>query len=166
MRIALIGMPTAGKSTISNLISVKCGLDVVDLDGLLEKRFNKSLQSYINEQGERKFIKEENEVMLNTEYPENCVISTGGSVIYAKEGMGHFKKLGIKIFYLSVPFEVLEKRLSSQRDVRGIVMNGAKNWRELLKVRDKMYHYYSDEIIFCEGKTEEKIVEKIMTKIK
>lgn len=162
MRIALIGMPTAGKSTISNLLSIKSGLEVIDLDLLLEEKFNQSLQDFINENGEKLFIKYENEVMMETKYPENCIISTGGSVIYAKEGMEHFKRLGIKIIYLNVPFEVLEERLSSQRDVRGIVMSGAKNWRELLTVRDKMYRYYSDEIIHCNGKSPDEITNELI----
>lgn len=152
MKIALIGMPTSGKSTISNILHEKLSIPVIDVDKLLEQRFSCSLQEYIDTHGEKKFLEEENAVLIETQYPDKCIISTGGSVIYAKEAMEYLKGQGVKFFYLSTPLEILEQRLSQQRNMRGIVMNGCTSWHELLIDRDMLYRFYADYIIETEEK--------------
>ena len=165
MRIALIGMPTSGKSVISNQLSAIMGHPVIDLDGLLEKEIKSTLQQFISQYGEKDFILKEDELLQNIKYPEKCIISTGGSVIYATDGMLHLKNKGTIFFYLYADISILEKRLASERDVRGIVMNGAKNWHELLENRDKLYRRYANFIIDTNNKSFTEIVKEIASNI-
>lgn len=164
MRIALIGMPTSGKSTIANILHESLGIPILDIDFLLEKKINYSLQEFINKNGDKEFLEKENELLLEINYPEKCIISTGGSVIYAKEAMDYMKSIGVKFIYLHASLEVLEERLSSQRDMRGIVMNNCNSWKELLIDRDKLYHFYANDIVETNNKTPNQIVKEILTK--
>lgn len=163
MKIALIGMPTSGKSTIANVLAKKLNYEVLDVDKSMENNFHSSLQQFIDNYGESKFIEEENNILLTLNYPDNCIISTGGSVIYATQGMQYLKNHGVKFFYLSTPLPILEQRLSTQRNMRGIIMNGATTWAELLLNRDKLYQYYADNIIDTENKQIDSIVQQIIT---
>lgn len=161
MKIALIGMPTSGKSTISNLLHEKLQMSIIDIDSLLEKRFNTPLQEFIDLHGEQKFLEEENDLLLQIDYPEKCIISTGGSVVYAKEAMTHLKTIGVKFIYLHASLKILEERLSHQRKMRGIIMNGCTSWHELLMDRDMLYRYYADYIIETDTKDLHEIVKEI-----
>lgn len=157
MRIALIGMPTSGKSTIANLLTKNSNYALIDLDALLEKKFQMTLQNFINLEGEVEFIKQENSLMKSIKYPKDSIISTGGSVVYATEAMEQLKSIGVHFVYLKVPINILETRLANQRDMRGIVMNGASTWNELLIDRDHLYCKYADTIITVEDQTAQDI---------
>lgn len=162
MKIALIGMPTSGKSTISKLLHEKLKMPVVDVDKLLEYRFKSSLQEFIDTYGEKKFLKEEDKILIEIEYPENCIISTGGSVIYAQTAMNYLKTQGVKFYYLAASLEILEERLSRQRNMRGIIMNGCTSWHDLLIDRDNLYRHYADYIIETDFKELEEIANEII----
>ena len=43
-----IGPQTSGKSTIANLLHESLGIPILDIDFLLEKKINYSLQDFIN----------------------------------------------------------------------------------------------------------------------
>ena len=162
MKIALIGMPTSGKSTISKLLHEKLKIPVVDVDKLLEYRFKSSLQEFIDTYGEKKFLEEEDKILIEIEYPEDCIISTGGSVIYAQSAMNYLKTQGVTFYYLAASLDKLEERLSQQRNMRGIVMNGCTSWHDLLIDRDKLYRHYADYIIETDTKDLEEIANEII----
>jgi len=162
MKIALIGMPTSGKSTISKILNEKLNIPVVDVDKLLEYRFKSSLQEFIDMYGEKKFLEEEDKILIEIEYPEDCIISTGGSVIYAEEAMNYLQSQGVKFYYLAASLDILENRLSQQRNMRGIVMNGCTSWHDLLIDRDKLYRRYADYIIETDSKDLEEITNEII----
>ena len=162
MKIALIGMPTSGKSTISNKITKLTNYFQIDLDHMLEDRFGMTLQEFINQYGENEFINQENSLMLEISYPDNCIISTGGSVIYATSAMERLKADGVHFVYLETSISKLEERLKNQRDMRGIVMRGCKNWSELLTDRSLLYSKYADTVIKTDGLSLEDISQKII----
>lgn len=165
MRIALIGMPTSGKSTISNLVVSIINYQQIDLDHMLEDQFGMTLQEYINSNGEDDFLEQENRLMMDISYPDNCIISTGGSVVYASEAMDFLKSIGVHFVYLKTPIKQLEKRLKTQRDVRGIVMRGSNSWAELLSDRDHLYSKYADTVINTDGLSLKDISQKIVNLI-
>lgn len=149
MKIVLIGMPTSGKSTVSKLFE----LPIIDIDALLEKKFNCSLQKFIEDHDEQEFLNEENQLLLEYDYPDNCVISTGGSAVYATDAMEFFKNSRMTVVYLQVSLPELEARLSDQRNKRGIIMNSAETWEELLDDRHELYVKYADIIVDTDNKT-------------
>jgi len=164
-KIALIGMPTSGKSTISKMFSEHHSCLMIDVDAMMEERFGCSLQDYIIKFGESQFIEQENDILLSICYPDNCVISTGGSVVYATTAMLALKQTNVIFIYLEVPLVDLESRLAGQQNSRGIVMNGSKTWKDLLDDRHRLYVQYADIVIDTSGKTPEVILEEINARL-
>ena len=92
--IILIGMPGSGKSTIGVVLAKKMGYQFIDSDIVIQQKYAKTLEQLIDEHSDAGFIQIENDVNKEIK-AEHTVIATGGSVVYGREAMEHFKKTGI-----------------------------------------------------------------------
>ena len=73
---------------------------------------------------------------------KGAVISTGGSAVYGKEAMEHFRQLGT-IVYLSIGFDVLSERLVDIQN-RGVVIRQGQTVLDLYNERTPLYKKYAD----------------------
>ena len=128
--IILIGMPGSGKSTIGVVLAKKMGYQFIDSDIVIQQKYEKTLEQLIDEHSDAGFIQIENDVNKEIK-AERPVIATGGSVVYGREAMEHFKKTGV-VVYLKVPEEELKKRLGSLKE-RGVVSNGKATIAEIFE---------------------------------
>ena len=80
--------------------------------------------------------------MLDIDFDKPKIISTGGSVIYYKKGMEHFKNSNNIIIYLKTDFETLKERTENFTN-RGIIFNNLKPI-DLYNERIKLYEKYAD----------------------
>lgn len=157
--LILIGMPACGKSTVGVVLAKTMGMKFLDTDLLIQEREGALLQDLINQKGNDYFKKVE-EYVLRSLATENTVISTGGSAVYYKEAMKHFKKNGL-VVYIKVSFESIEKRLDNIT-TRGITMAPGQTLRDLYDQRIPLYEGNADIIVDTEGLTVEQTIEKIM----
>ena len=105
--IVLIGMPAAGKSTVGVLLAKRLGYSFVDVDLVIQEKTGKLLKELIAELGEQGFLRLEEQI--NRDLAEKkAVIAPGGSVIYGKEAMEHYRKTAV-IVYLKLSCEELKK---------------------------------------------------------
>ena len=156
--IILIGMPGCGKSTVGVLLAKSAGMGFVDTDLLIQGAQKRLLYKIIEEDGIDFFLrKEEEAVCAMTCF--NCVIATGGSVVYEENTMAHLKSLGT-VIYLRTPVEELEKRLHNIR-TRGVVMGKGKTVRDLFDERRPLYEKYADFTVDAAGEPED-VVEQLM----
>ena len=116
--IVLIGMPGVGKSTIGVILAKELGYQFMDTDLIIQKKENRLLREIIEQEGVDGFLDVENQVNSGIE-AERTVIATGGSAVYGREAMKHFREIGT-IIYLRLPFEKLRERLGNLRG-RGAV---------------------------------------------
>ena len=79
------------------------------------------------------------------------MIATGGSAVYSKAAMAHFKSVGT-VVYLRLSFETVQKRLGNFTH-RGVVMPEGYTLRDLYDERCALYEAYAD-IIVDETKTD------------
>lgn len=157
--IVLIGMPASGKSTVGVILAKILGYNFVDADIVIQKEDGRKLSQIIEEEGIDGFIDIENKINTGIEC-EKSVISTGGSVVYGKEAMEHYKNIG-KVVYLKVGMEELTKRLHNVKQ-RGVVMRKGQNLVSLYNERSVLYEKYAD-ITIDEGKdTLEEVVARIL----
>ena len=77
--IVLIGMPGSGKSTVGVVLAKTLGMDFVDVDLLICRREDCTLQEILDRRGLDAFLQVEEETVLETEF-RDTVIATGGSV--------------------------------------------------------------------------------------
>jgi len=78
--------------------------------------------------------------------------------------MNHLKANGI-VIYLSLPLEVIKKRLTDL-NIRGVVMSKGQTLDDLYKKRKPLYAKWADVVIDCQNLTHEQAVEKIIEKLK
>jgi shikimate kinase len=93
----------------------------------------------------------------------NCIIATGGSVIYSEKAMNVLKQDG-QIFYLHVPYEEIKKRLINIT-TRGIVIKKGNSLKDVYEERVPLYIKYSDKTLDCSNMEIEHCVSGIIEKI-
>ena len=104
-------MPGAGKSSVGVILAKVLGYEFIDTDLVIQHREKRLLREIIADEGNEGFLAIENEVNATLEADES-VIAPGGSAIYGKEAMEHFKEIGT-IVYLKLSYEDLAKRLGA-----------------------------------------------------
>lgn len=142
--IILIGMPTAGKSTAGVILAKVLGKMFIDSDLIIQQREKDVLSGIIATRGIDAFLEcEENAVLSIRE--KNCVIATGGSVVYSEAAMKHLSSNGV-IVYLKVPEDELMRRLHDVRE-RGVVVRAGQSMEDILTERTVLYEKYADIVI-------------------
>lgn len=160
--ITIIGMAAVGKSAVGKVLAEKLSFKFIDIDGLIEKKFNLKLQEIIDKYGEKKFLEEEEKAVLALEDIEKCVISPGGSVVYSDKAM-KFLKENSRIFFLDAPLEIIELRIKNY-EARGIVGLKNKSVEEIFNERKPIYEKWADiKIEIKENLSVEHIAEIIIS---
>ncbi len=134
-------MPGAGKSTVGVLLAKSLGKRFVDTDLEIQNNAGRKLQEIIDADGIEKFLKTEEQVLLQLDC-RNSVIATGGSAVYSEKGMKKLAQNGITVF-LNVPFEEIERRINNIT-TRGIAMKNDETLKELYAERMPLYKKYAD----------------------
>ena len=142
--LILIGMPTAGKSTVGVVLAKMLGYDYIDTDLLIQKREGCRLEETIAAKGDEAFLDIEANVCTELE-ANHAVIATGGSVIYRARAMEHLKSLG-RVIYLKISLETLKERLRDARS-RGVVLKAGQTLESLYFERTPLYERYADLIV-------------------
>ncbi|NMB78243.1 MAG: shikimate kinase [Methanomicrobiales archaeon] len=161
--IVLIGMPGSGKSTIGVLLAKTLGRKFIDTDLLIQETAGRLLQDIIDTDGTDTFQQLEEQAILGL-HRHRAVIATGGSVVYSRRAMEHLKNHGV-VVYLSIPFEVMEKRLKNIR-TRGIVLHKGLTLHDMYNERVPLYHQYADITIACSDDHFEDVVSHIARQLK
>lgn len=157
--IVLIGMPTSGKSTVGVILAKILGYNFVDADIVIQEKDGRKLSEIIEAEGIDGFIAVENKINSEIE-AQKTVIATGGSVVYGKEAMDHYKNIG-KIVYLKVSMDTLTKRLSDVKQ-RGVVMREGQSLLSLYNERTPLYEKYADYTIDEGTHTMEEVIADIL----
>lgn len=156
--IILIGMPGAGKSTVGVILAKILGYQFIDSDLIIQEKENRLLKDIIEHEGLERFIGIENRI--NSQITaERAVIATGGSAVYGKEAMEHFKSIGT-IVYIRLEYGTLDRRLDNIKQ-RGVALREGQNLKELYEERVPLYEKYAGIIVDGENKGIEDIVEEI-----
>lgn len=134
--IALIGMPGAGKSVIGALLAEKLGFAFIDTDWLLESIYARRLQDVVDTLPRDDVLDAEAEMVMAIS-GSDCVISTGGSVIYRQAAIAHLQKLGM-VVHLRAPLETIRERIKLNPE-RGICFSPGQSLETLYAERMKLY---------------------------
>ena len=157
--VVLIGMSGAGKSTLGVLLAKSLGKSFLDTDLLIQQKEGMLLQQILDLRGSEFFLALEEEVIASLE-AENCVIATGGSVVYSQKAM-HALQKNATVVYLDVDYEEIAKRLSNIT-TRGIVFKGSSTLRSVYEERLPLYQKYADLTLQCPHANIEASVEQIV----
>ena len=154
--IVLIGMPSAGKTTIGRALSEKLGRVFYDTDEMISARYKITPGKIIEEKGESYFREIEKEVVKNLDGVKGSVISTGGGTVLSDENVRVLKSDGVVVF-----LERDEKKLTAND--RPLSKNGAIS--RLLRERMPVYEKVCDIKIKNDGSVEE-ATESVLSAVK
>ena len=161
--VILIGMPAVGKSTVGVVVAKRLGYKFVDTDILIQEEEGRLLREIIEEKGIHGFLEIEDRVNAGV-YVKNTVISPGGSVVYCKNAMEHYKKIGT-VVYLQVSFETINKRLKNAKG-RGVVLKEGQTLKDLYDERVRLFEKYADVTVSEDGLNLEETIEEVLKTLK
>ncbi len=146
--IILVGMPGCGKSTVGVVLAKAMGYRFVDSDLLIQETDGRLLCEIIEQEGVDGFNAIEDRINSRI-IADRTVIATGGSVVYGKNAMEHFKQIGV-IVYIRLPYNEIKRRLGDLTK-RGVSMKKGQTLRELYNERVPLYEKYADIIVDEKG---------------
>jgi shikimate kinase len=147
--IFLIGFMGSGKTTLGRKLAARLNYPFFDLDHLLEEQAGMSITEYFSSFGETAFRLAEAEVLKNTAYPENAVVSTGGGLPCFFDNMDWMKAKGTTL-YIKLSPKTLASRLEHSKEERPLLRD--KHGDELVtfianKLSERESYYLKAQVV-------------------
>lgn len=139
--IVLIGMPSAGKTTIGRMLEERLKKPFIDLDDVIVEKAGKSIPEIFEENGEEGFRQLETEAALELSKLCGHVIATGGGTIKKKVNMDYLRLNGITIF---IDRDV-DKLISS--DPNRPLSKSQEALKQMHSERLPLYHKYAEHVV-------------------
>lgn len=149
--IVLIGMPSAGKTTIGKILEEKLGKEFFDLDDMIIAKAGKSIPEIFQKSGEAGFRAIETEVAIEASKMNNKIIATGGGVIKHKVNMDFLRLNGITIFI----DRDIDKLISS--DPNRPLSSSKQALQQMYKERYPLYQKYAAYVAVNNANIEETV---------
>jgi shikimate kinase len=134
-------MPSTGKSTVGVLLAKLSGLAFRDTDLDIQVHAHATLEEILQRDGYQRLREIEEEILLQVPL-RNCVISTGGSVVYSEKAMARLAAAG-PVVYLETDFKTLEKRVAGAPN-RGIASSTQQSFADIYAERTPLYRRHAD----------------------
>ena len=164
MNITLIGMAGVGKSFIGQELARVLHYGFIDIDEMIEKKFDRTLQEIVDHFGEQRFLKIEEQAILDLGDIDHCVISPGGSAVYSVKAMEFLRKNSIVLF-LDASFESIKNRVHNE-STRGIIGLKKRKLKDLYMERRPLYQKYSEITIgLPDGLEKDTVIKEILKKL-
>lgn len=123
-KVVLIGYMGSGKSVVAKKLANKIGVSVVELDEMIEKKFEMSIQELFSSKGELFFRKEEHQLFLNLlNDKKDMVISTGGGTPCYFNNHELLNSEDVISIYLNASIDTLYNRLLKGKQKRPLIAN-------------------------------------------
>jgi len=140
LRIALVGLPGSGKSTIGRQLARRLGLNALDTDHVIEERLGCSIREYFEREGEGSFRDVEQAVIDDVTQSHNGILSTGGGSVLRSENRENLHSRCHVVYLRSSPEEIFRRlRHDMQRPLLQ-VEDPLTRLRDLYAIRDPLYH--------------------------
>ena len=139
LRIALVGLPGSGKSTIGRQLARRLGLVSIDTDHVIEQRLGCSIREYFEREGEEGFRDVEESVVDDLTQTHHGILSTGGGSVLRLANREHMHSRCQVVYLRSSPEEIFRRlRHDMQRPLLQ-VDDPLTRLRDLYAIRDPLY---------------------------
>ncbi len=159
--IFLIGMMGCGKSQTGPILARLLSYKYIDLDTLIERLANKTINQIFIDSGEEEFRELETNCLKETIKIPSLVISTGGGIVTTPQNWGILRQ-GI-VIWLDVDKNIVIERLKDDLENRPLLQEGNLNnlYTNILKSRKNLYSQ-ADLRIEVNNENLEEVSEKII----
>ncbi|MDD7559370.1 MAG: shikimate kinase [Porphyromonas sp.] len=118
--ISLIGFSGVGKTTVGKILARKLGLDFIDTDDFIERRYHTGISEMFASCGVDKFRKREQAALIELTQKQGAVLSTGGGLPVYPGNMDLLMNR-TTVVYLRADPEELVRRLALVKETRPLV---------------------------------------------
>lgn len=113
LKVVLVGLPGSGKSTFGRQLAKEMDFPFLDLDHLIEKRYQLKISEIFSLHGEGTFRDWESLVLRDTLKLDTAfILASGGGTPCFNDNMDLINSQGISV-YLDVPLASISRRLQS-----------------------------------------------------
>ena len=162
--IILEGFMGSGKTTVSEILSERLDMELLDTDSAIETSDGRSISEIFEEDGEESFRDMETELLetIMEDHWRDMVISLGGGLPLREKNRELLKKAG-KVVFLKVSPEIVYERLKGD-DTRPLLKTSdpEESIRTLLEARSDIYDAAADIVIDTDNLTPEEIADEII----
>lgn len=163
--IFLIGFMGAGKSTVSGYLHTAYGMEVLEMDQVIEEREGKKISDIFAEQGEAYFRNLETELLQELQSRKNLVVSCGGGTPLRTCNVEAMRKSGKVVFLTATP-ETVFARVKDSHDRPVIEQNKNVPFiASLMEQRREAYEAAADLLVATDAKEVKEICEEILQRL-
>jgi len=156
INISLIGMPCVGKTTVGSQLAKRLHRTHIDLDYVVEKEEEKTIEEIFNQQGEEYFRDLETNALKRFAYLNSQIISTGGGTILREENRRLLKANSVIV------------ELRTNRDISNYqgrpLLKTESSYNALKDERTPLYESIANVVVYNDNQIEN-TVEKIIKKV-
>jgi shikimate kinase len=139
LKVALVGLPGSGKTTVGRQLARRLGLPFIDSDHAIEERLGCTIREFFEREGEARFRDIEQQVIDDLTAGPPAVLSTGGGSCL-REANRQFLKTRGQVVYLRATPEDVYRRVKHDRSRPLLqVQDPLQRLRDLYAVRDPLY---------------------------
>lgn len=147
LRIALVGLPGCGKSTVGRHLARRLNLPFLDSDHEFERQMGCSIREFFEHAGQDRFREVEQNLIDQLTQGDSCVLATGGGAVLRSINREHLHGR-TKVVYLHSPPEELTRRLRHDQNRPLLqVADPAAKLVELYAERDPLYREVAHLVI-------------------
>jgi len=167
--VYLTGFTGCGKSTVGPLVAELFGMEFVDLDRLIEDRFQKPIPLILRDEGERVFRLAEVQILQEIARIPGRVVALGAGTLITPISREIVQKTGILIYLMATPEDVFQRvRYTNKRIL--FEFPGAEErisdeelFHRIYRLMEARRPYYEMADIFVD--TSQRSIEEIVQKI-
>lgn len=143
--IILIGFMGTGKTVTGQALAKQTGMELVDMDSLIEARQKKTIPEIFAQDGEPAFRAMERALVIELSQRSGLIVSTGGGIVLNSANLADFEKNGLVVCLAASP-ETIFQRL--ENDTSRPLLSGDKKSQiaALLEKRKPLYDAIAHQI--------------------
>lgn len=107
--IILVGFMGTGKTVTGRILAERTGMELVDMDSIIEERAGKAISDIFATVGEAAFRAMERELVQELSQREGLVISTGGGIVLNPDNIADFEKTGLVVCLKASPEMIFQR---------------------------------------------------------
>jgi shikimate kinase len=139
VRLALVGLPGSGKSTVGRQLARRLQLPFTDSDQAIEQRLGCSIREFFEREGEAPFRDIEESVIRELSQAEPGVLATGGGAVLRAANREQLRCGGHVVYLRTTPEEVFRRLRHDRNRPLLQVDDPLERLHRLYEERDPLY---------------------------
>jgi len=107
--IILVGFMGTGKTVTGHMLAKQTGLELVDMDSIIEERAGRAISDIFATDGEAAFRTMEREVVQELAQRDGLIVSTGGGIVLNPNNIADFEKTGLVVCLNAAPETIFQR---------------------------------------------------------